>query len=426
MNPKIRKTLAGIIIAGSIAAGALIPGCNKASNPTYTLHEWGVMEGCLTNNTVLVTSRPEIETIVKQPVIYIHSNEEFNLSLEAKVADMTEGGSTLTYPEAKVNGNSISWDNVKVTSEKLSLAIPKIQMPGMMTRKGIEDIIPILNKVNSNTLEYKGLESKFLFYEAEMRFENPIEVSFDMGNVTVKNTGNYTVDSMVFTTDIPGANPFMQKMMGAKIGTLAPGEEKTERITAFKGEYNTLKADMISKGFTEQEADAFVNLWERQFFSGGMMRADSQLIYAIPEAQYNKLLPLTTSKAPSDVERLMYVCLDATSKFSEKYETIGKDEVKIYQYILPEEARKLLLSKNWSLESDSSYNPDAAHCEACGWTCAYSAIPLQWNISEGGNELEIKIKNVPCVGILPEFNYNGTIYRPTGAAPFQPEPSSGN
>ncbi|MCX6710372.1 MAG: hypothetical protein NTV63_05505, partial [Candidatus Woesearchaeota archaeon] len=246
---------------------------------------------------------------------------------------------------------------------------------------------------------------------------NPIELSFNMGSVTVKNTGNYPVDSMVFVTGVPGASPFMQKTMGAKIGTLNPGEEKTAEITAFKEEYNTLKEDVISKGFTEKEADAFTKLWAGQFFNGGSMRANSQLIYAIPEAQYNKILPLTTSKAPSDVERLMYVCLDATSRFSEEYKSIGWDDVKMYQSILPEEARKLLLSQNWNLEADPEYNPDAAHCEACGWACAYSAIPLQWRISEEGNELEIKIKNVPCVGILPEFNYKGKIYQPSISEP---------
>jgi hypothetical protein len=427
MNSKFKKTLAGIVIAGSIAAGALIPGCNKSSNPSYDIHEWGVMEGCLTDSTVLVTSRPELDMMVKQPVIYIHSNEQFSLSLEAKVIGMTNEESVLTYPEADVKGNSISWENVEVTSEKISLAVPKIRVPNMMIRKGIEEIIPMLNDVDSNTLKYNGIESKFLFYEAEMKFENPIELSFDIGSVTVKNTGDYPVDSMFFVTGVPGASPFMQKLMGAKIGNLAPGEEKTAQITAFNEEYNnTLKADVMAKGFTEKETDAFTKLWAGQFFSSSSMRANSQLIYAIPEEQYNRILQLKTSKKFSDIERLMYVRLDATSKFSEKYGTIGKDEVKIYRHILPEEARKLLQSENWNLEADPEYNPDAAHCEACGWICSYSATPLQWSISEGANELEIKIKNVPCIGILPEFNYNGTIYQPSGASPFQPDASGGN
>ncbi|MCX6709500.1 MAG: hypothetical protein NTV63_00915, partial [Candidatus Woesearchaeota archaeon] len=175
MNPKLKKTLTGLIIACSVAAAAFAPGCNKETSSSYDLHEWGVMEGCLTNNTVLVTSRPEIDMMVKQPVIYIHSNGSLNLSLEAKVIGMTNEESILTYPEAEVSGNSISWENVKVTPEKVSLAVPKI-VTKMMIRKGIEDIIPTLNDVNSNTLKYNGIESKFLFYEAEMSFENPIEL----------------------------------------------------------------------------------------------------------------------------------------------------------------------------------------------------------------------------------------------------------
>jgi hypothetical protein len=257
-------------------------------------------------------------------------------------------------------------------------------------------------------------------------FENPIELSFDMGSVTVKNTGNYYVDSVLFVTGIPGASPFMQKTMGAKIGTLAPGEEKTAEITAFKEEYNTLKADMTAKGFTEKEADAFTKLWAGQFFNGGSMRANAQLIYAIPEEQYNKILQLTTSEKPSDVERLMYVRLDATSRFSEKYKTLDKDEIKMYHSVLPEEAKRLLLSDNWVLSADPEYDPDGVNCQACGWICSYSASPLQWNIVEEEKKLEIKIKNVPCVGMLPEFIYNGTRYQPSGTLPLNADASGGN
>lgn len=426
LGKKIFILSLGTIIAAQLA----ISGC-KPVTPTanYELHEWGVMEGCFTDDSVFVTSRPKIETSIKLPVIYIDAEGPMKISVKENIQEMTEPSLTITYPEAERSGKEISWNNVEVLSDKNSFGTPKLAVD---ERKTLEDIMPILNNVDSNTLKYNGKSSKFLFYEAEMKFENPIELSYDLRGVKVKNNGNYSVDSMVFVTSIPGALPFQDKLLAAKIGTLAPGEEKTVELSDFVREDNTLKEDLMKAGFTEKESESFSKLWSAQLFDTLYRRVDSQLAYKLPESEYDKLIPLTASPKPTNIERAMYVVLDASSRFNVTYEEnelggffkdnmkkdkiLNKEDIKKYTYALPEEAKEILLKSNpdeWLVGIDPLYREADITCQACGWICYTTPTPYEWKITDQNNgTLEIRIRDVQCFGLTPAFYYNGNEYLP--------------
>jgi len=406
----IKRILAGIIIGGSIAAAVLAPSCNKKMGTEYNLHEWGVMEGCYTSKEVLASGRPDLEMIVKQPVIYITSDGQIQVDIKERVEGLVENSEITTYPKAEISGNEISWNGVQVLDEKGSIGKYKFE-PGL--KMTLEELIPVLNNAYSNTLKYRGTSSKFLFYEADMKFDNPIELSYDMDEVMVKNTGDYAVENMIFVTELPSANPLQSNLRSAMIGKLSPGEERAIALSEFVPDYEIMKKDLMSAGFTADEAEPFAQLWAAQIFNPTYRKSSAQLLYRLPEAEYDRLIPLTASPKPSNTERAMYVLLDAKTQL--KPEPSEYDNYEKYAYALPEEAKTLLESspKNWEMALDPDYKETQVTCLACGWICYTTPSRYEWIVpGSSGNELEIRIRDVQCFGQVPIFYYKGVEYRP--------------
>ncbi|MCX6710942.1 MAG: hypothetical protein NTZ02_02520 [Candidatus Woesearchaeota archaeon] len=345
--------------------------------------------------------------IVKQPVIGIHSEGAIdNLSVGVELSSLSNLESILTYPNAEQSGKTISWNNVKVLSGSENLSALKYAGE----RKNLDEIIPVLNDVDANTLISNGTKSNFLFYEAQIKFENPIELSYDTDSVRIKNNGKYPVENLIFIADFPSSeSPIFSRTYSARIERLAPGEEKEIPLSESVPNYDVFKDDLKKLGFTDKEADSFVNLWGPQLFSPSYRKSSAQFIFRIPESVYDEILPLNAEPKPVDVNRAMYVVLDATSNLFPEKSVYEK-----YISVLPEDAQNLLMNDKaqWEIQLDPDYKPFQAICEACGWICSATPTPYEFVVSGEKGNLEIRIRDVQCFGQVPIFYYNGVEYRP--------------
>ncbi|GEM_PF-2087810 len=284
--------------------GNCVCDCPFIETTDFEVHEWGVIAGCPESGNYFLTSRPEQVMLVKQPVVYIHSNglEEFDLKV-----GLTQGKPTLTYPEAKTSGNTVEWKNVKVKEQG--------KIKGSEPSKGFEpvplkQIIPTLNNVDADTLEFNGTESRFLFYEGEMPFENKISVSCNKTTkkAFLKNNSGHTVYDL--TVSVLEEDSFIDKRaLFGYLKELKPSEEKEIDLLEKQG-YPDTKEIMKKIGFTEKESESFHSLWQMNFYFPSNTENFARLSYRLPRTEVEKMISLEFNPEPKKEIRAMWVMVD--------------------------------------------------------------------------------------------------------------------
>jgi len=302
-----------------------------ASNSYLEIHEWGVIAGCEHNDTYFVTSRPEIMAHVLLPVVYVHAEGVNKLdwaSFRFEKGDVTDSYPRgVSIPPTSYNrdgsirvGGTIEWEDVIISDE----CAPENYALAFGERVPLEDLKPALNDVDSDCLEYNGQRERFLFYEGTTPFENNIDVSLDIPNlkVTFKNNGSYKAYNVMLSHQ---EGDFMNASYYTFFaGDLAPGEEQTVTLPpqdpndngpyrmSGMSTYGLLKDDMASIGFTQKESEAFADIWDGPFFNPSNT-GFTNLIYRLPQIEYERMLPVSISPAPDKFIRSMYVLVDLSS-----------------------------------------------------------------------------------------------------------------
>jgi hypothetical protein len=65
--------------------------------------------------------------------------------------------------------------------------------------------------------------------------------------------------------------------------------------------------DMKAQGFSQSEAESFVGLWERVFYMTSWTDDFSNLIYRLPQSEYDKLISLSVTPTPDKIVRTLYI-----------------------------------------------------------------------------------------------------------------------
>lgn len=268
---------------------------------SFEIFEWGVTLGCYNDNIYYNTSRPVRITIVKQPVIYVHSNEDikFNVKVEFKSGKPEE-----TYPKVDTDGKMIQWNNVYAHSRHE--VEKKVLKEDDWDLVPLKEIIGILNNVDSKCLEFNNVHSKFLFYEGEMEFENKVLVDFDtdLGAVLIVNNFDFTIYNVTVTKQL---GTFLDpEYVMCHIDSMEAGEK-----LAFKYENirDVWTEDLIKLGFTQMEAESFAKLWFTPFTQRTNQGGWANLIYRLPESEIEKLISLEIDPKPKLTRRVLYTLI---------------------------------------------------------------------------------------------------------------------
>lgn len=291
-----------LILSGICSAGKKVWPVKTAN---YEVHEWGVIVGCSESNDAIVTSRPKYVDMVKQPVIYIHSKnvKQFDASFT-----FLKGAPTDTYPKATVKGKAVLWKNIKVLPQEKTVTKSFVPLP---------EVIPNLRTKDADNLDVNGVKERFLFYEGEMKFENKIEIiqkNSDRKEVTLKNNSGYDVYNIFYAT--MEGDFIHPSYISGRIDRLKSGEKKTITLDE-TNKVQLLTDDLKNLGFTESEANSFTSIWSGTFFSPNNV-GFTQLIYRLPQKEYDKLIKSKYSPVPKKEIRALYVLYDLTKSLPSK------------------------------------------------------------------------------------------------------------
>jgi hypothetical protein len=265
----------------------------------YKVHEWGVIVGCADGGEGVLTSRPLRITVVKEPVLYFHSRDRLPFSLKVV---FNRGTPTETYPAAARNGNVIEWERVSFPTKTKAAVTKGLSMNSLVP---LEEIIDTLNDTDADEIESGGTRARFLFYEGEMPFKNPVKLATDprTQEVVVTNTGNYPVlDLFVIRRDpLDAGGPLFQPDISSSyLPRLQPGETVRLKPETAREMLDFAKP-LRGLGFTEKEARSFETLWQDSFLNYG------KLVYRLPEKECNRMIKLEFNPQPKKISRALYV-----------------------------------------------------------------------------------------------------------------------
>jgi len=312
-----RKLLLTLLLMTVLASGCVLPPLNigttdpepiKLEKADYLVHEWGVISGC--EEEWLISSRPERTNyaIDKLPVLYIHAGNLTEFSLKVSFPD---GHPTETYPKAVVSGNTIEWNNVRIESRS--------ELSEEKALVSLDSLMPILNSVDADQLNYNGKKSNFLYYEGEGKFEEKTTIEFIPGGKKAIVSNNfphpiYNVGVAVSrSTEIEPT-----QLMVAWVSEIEPwGEEVVELKEA--NSYPELKTKMEALGFTDKESEAFESIWTETFFAPKENGSFLRVFYLLPRFAVEKIARLEFEPEPKKVLRAIWVVKEVEQDLTEIY-----------------------------------------------------------------------------------------------------------
>jgi hypothetical protein len=332
---------AGLLFAGHAPTptAACTPEAIAADTPVpLVVHEWGTFTSFSGSDGLTVgfvpdnTDLPEFVYVqvgenskggrlgqggtvsMETPVMYFYTDRPMRASVRV---DFPRGWITEWYPFAASAPNSkggrpgstaqsIRWDVRLSPGEAMSF--PRGNDDNHYYRARETDAAPLQVEIPAEASRQNGdlrggtvvQREKFLFYRGVGTFPTPVSVrAIGGGRVRVRNADAGRVDGVVLVHVHDGRIGFRV------VGELSPGAETVATIPAAEtssGELaEVLVRNLTATGLYEAEARAMVRTWEKAWFR----EEGTRVLYLVPRARTDELLPLKMDPKPTEVVRVL-------------------------------------------------------------------------------------------------------------------------
>ena len=242
---------------------------------------------------------------METPVLYFYSPEE--MQADVKVS-FPRGLITEWYPKADYqvlkNGRELP-ANLSGIDTTLQMLTGAIAWKGIKIQPGATPNLPVekapsryyaARGTDAAAIAVNGQQEKFLFYRGVGRFPVPISARvLANGTTVVENSNQEAIPSVILFENRAGY-----------IGYRTVGSVKTSQTIESPKLDGTLpqlreelKATLAAQGLYPKEAQAMIDTWQDSWFEEG-----SRVIYIVPSAAVNAILPLDVTPTPSRIARV--------------------------------------------------------------------------------------------------------------------------
>jgi hypothetical protein len=322
-----------VIVPVLLMGGWLLVGSDAVGQKRNGLivHEWGVFSVYEDEEAALQAMRAEWDGLpksiygvrelsrslpyrgpVRKPVIYLHAPQAMTVDLKVR---FTKGRAMVWYP-ATVTPSSESQDTRtlqwKLYLEKLpnegNFRRPsEVQVAGVpddhwFARLRNVDAAELFSEGSWNRLGARWDRERFVYYDGFVPAPQCLEVLFNGDKIGVRSLVDFPVHDLFV---IDRRQP--DKVRVARRDEVASREELADlAIMEVNGErwLNEAAHDLLGRlqkaGLHADEARGLVDTWKRDFFHGPQIT----LIYRLPQAEYDRMLPLTVTPAADKVVRV--------------------------------------------------------------------------------------------------------------------------
>lgn len=360
--------------------------------PSYVLHEWGFIAASLANASVTAVAGPHGLSAIAppslghgsgvgaggKPVLYFHLDEggsEFALSVGVRPAG--EGELLEHFPPGELSADrrTLSWPDVRITRGACRGSYPALTDPACRIADGLceQAELPGYESAAADCVNVGGQRTGVLFYRS-----GPAA-----GTLPVAVTRR--PQDVVRLTHVAAVGPTRASGWAMRIARGADRSQSRVRIVALSGSrvdvppatgdgsvaaeegIAQLRAAVLAGGLDEPEANAFMAAWTDALFGAepappaptqppdtiGMGQsaharqhplasvADA-LIYIVPQASVDALLPLELTPAPRTVQRVFL----ARVTLSEEPLLVRLQRPTVEGPMSPDVARRVLLRNN--------------------------------------------------------------------------------
>jgi hypothetical protein len=270
-----------------------------------------------------VISRQRMET----PVTYFYTDKE--RIVDVKV-EFPKGLLTEFYPPVRdfsppfkkgqpepLENSSLRWGKVRLLPAAQAMGKLGVDQYIRKVEKGDGDHYAFARETDSAHIQLTDpamlavYREKFLFYRGVGNFDLPVSLtSHGNGRFTLHNSGK-TPLHYAFLMHSNGKNFSFARYdsLGSTTEMTLPGEAGTiEALSA------SMVSALVSDGLYEKEAKAMVKTWRSSWFT----EEGTRVLYALPQANTDTLLPLRIMPAPKEAVRVMIGRLEALTPEQEK------------------------------------------------------------------------------------------------------------
>jgi hypothetical protein len=356
----------GIIIQEKIMRQCLlIAGCAcllacaaKAAEPSFELHEWGVfgvypnvkyanadmkaeweslpkfMYGFVKEKTV-----PECPTAVWKPIVYIHTKDAFPLSMTVR---FPKGMPTVWYPAAAnmigdlkglIMADRLDWNlqvnqrpqaflncfkgteiETKIETELEAELKTKLETERKLKEAQLTPWVALARKPESAQVfaevgfDNHGLpvyydDEKFVYYDGLVPAPQYIKFSTlqkDLDSLRIENSATFEIPAF-FILDRSDKDRIRFGSLNNAKGKnfIVPMQEIKPAEWPAEAE-KTIAAAMVTAGLNKDEAESAIAIWRKDFFENDGVT----LLWLLPQAEYDKLLPLSLNPPAKKLVRV--------------------------------------------------------------------------------------------------------------------------
>jgi len=298
-----------LAFAIAVAACVIVAAAELHTDAGLTVHEWGTFTsvagqdgsaiewnvlGCKSDLPGFVNDRGyrNVKSALtgtvrmETPVMYFYSPREVTANVKVQ---FPQGFITEWFPNADNARNAVSialgWSNIKV-QPGAAADFPVENKPNRYYAARATDAAP---------LTVNGQHEKFLFYRGVGRFPIPLSARVSgYGQVTVENQGRAAVPQAILFDNHDGRVRF--RVAGLVENAVAIEEPALHKNPLPR---QALESALVAQGLLPKEARAMLETWNDSWFEEG-----SRLIYIVPSAVVDEMLPLHVDPAPSEIARV--------------------------------------------------------------------------------------------------------------------------
>jgi hypothetical protein len=384
------------LVLGAIAIP--LRGRQTVPGAGLTAHEWGTFTAIAGADGLSVewlpvdlVGKPELPTFVEHfsgipknvlrgtvrmetPVIYFYSSQEINVSVHVSFSKgfITEWypHATRVQPSAPLSNNAlyqphedggIAWDSIRVAPDSFA----------NFPRKSAASRYYAARATSATAISVPApggeQHEKFLFYRGVSTVALPLWAR-------VLPSGSILFDDLA-GQPIPSLIVFERRgdRLGYHIATAVQDHAVLE-IPAVSGTLDSLRSDLedilVAQGLYRDEARAMLETWGDSWFEEG-----SRLIYIVPGAYVDSILPLSIRPAPAKLARVFVGRIELITPATEKsieaaiasrdsitLRKYGRFLYPIFNVILAKQSNPAAEDHRWddlgtALTSDSSTSP---------------------------------------------------------------------
>jgi hypothetical protein len=315
------------ILGVALAVASPVHSRQQLGDPGFIAHEWGTFTAIAGSDgqplewlPVDLVGPPELPSFVEHfrgspksvlrgtvrmetPVIYFYASQETSVSVHVS---FSKGFITEWYPHASRlqpstplasdalyqphNDGSVAWDSITV-APNLSADFAREKAASRYYAARATSATPLSVQAPAGQQH-----EKFLFYRGVSTVSLPLSAK-------VLPTGGILFDYRA-GQPIPALIVFERR--GNKLGyhiVTSPSDHMILETPAVSGTFESLRADLedilASQGLYRDEAHAMLETWGDSWFEEG-----SRLIYIVPRAYIDSILPLSINPAPTQLARV--------------------------------------------------------------------------------------------------------------------------